>query len=207
MPFSVIAAPCLASATRSSLTSRPPRPTFASASASFCGDGPSGSGAFRREMIRIKLPQRLHRRIERAVGQIGKMQRGLQQRDHVGVGRNKNAAAVEGADRGVGLVQAELLLQPPHVQEAPLDKPLGLGPVGMMDLDRHLRAERRSAPAHGIARPRSSATGQKCRPAAVAAMAIMRRRVRFRLSIGRPRQLSRTSGCSLWSPAVSLPST
>ena len=68
------------------------------------------------------------------------------------------------ADRGVGPVQAELLLQPPHVlQTQRCDQPFGLGPVGMIDLDRDLRAERRSVPAHGIASPGASAAGQKCR--------------------------------------------
>ena len=116
-----------------------------------------------REMIRIKLPQRLHRRIKCAAGDPGKQQRGLQQRHHVGVGSNKNAGAVEGRDRRVGAVQTELLLQPPHVQDTALDQPFGLGPVRMIDLDRHLRAERRSVPAHGIAGRGGSATGQKRR--------------------------------------------
>ena len=58
-------------------------------------------GLLRREMIRIKLPQRLHRRIEGAVGQIGKKQRSLQQRHHVGFRRNKNTGAIEGADRRI----------------------------------------------------------------------------------------------------------
>ena len=48
-------------------------------------------------------------------------------------------------------VQAELLLQPPHVQHTALDQPFGLGPVGVIDLDRDLRAECRSVPPHGIA--------------------------------------------------------
>ena len=64
----------------------------------------------------------------------------------------------------VGPVQTELLLQPPHVQHTPRNKPFGLGPVRVIDLDRHLRAERRSVPPHGIAGLSGSATGQKCRP-------------------------------------------
>ena len=114
-------------------------------------------------MIRIKLPQRLHCWIEGAVCQISKKQRGFQQRHHVGVGRDKNTSAVEGADRGVGPVQAELLLQPLHVQHALRNKPFGLDPVRVIDLDRDLCAECRSVPPHGIARLSGSATGHECR--------------------------------------------
>ena len=121
-------------------------------------------GPVRREMIRIKLPQRLDCWIEGAVCQISKKQRGFQQRHHVGVGRDKNTSAVEGADRRVGPIQTELLLQPPHVQDTPHNKPFGLGSVRVINLDRHLRAERRSVPPHGIACLGRSATGQKCRP-------------------------------------------
>ena len=49
--------------------------------------------------------------------------------------KHQNTGAVEGGDRRVGPVQAELLLQPPHVHDAQTDKPFGLGAVWMIDLD------------------------------------------------------------------------
>jgi len=94
---------------------------------------------------------------------IAAKQRGFQQRHHIGVGSNENAGAVEAANRGVRAVQAELLLQPPHIEHTAFHQPFGRRAVGVMDLDRHLRAQRRSAPAHGLVRPRRSAAKEQGR--------------------------------------------
>jgi hypothetical protein len=117
-------------------------------------------GLLRRKVIRTKLPQRLHRQIEGVGRSRGKMQRSLQQCHHVRVGRNQNAGAIEGGDHRVGQVQAELLLQPPHVEDTSLHNPLGLGPVGTVDLDRDLRAECRPLPPHHLACPSRPAISQ-----------------------------------------------
>ena len=155
-------------------------------------------------MIRIKLPQRLHRRIERAAGDPGKQQRRLQQRHHVGVGSDKNAGAVEGRDRRVGPVQAELLLQPPHIQRhsaRPAVRPRR-GPD-----DRSRSTPARRAPIRASARHRRPRRfGRRSEMPTrlrVAAMTIMRRRVRLRLSIGWSSSVEPHVGrsCSLWSPA------
>ena len=67
---------------------------------------------FRREVFGVKLPQRLNGGIERAVGKFRELQRDLEQRDHVGLRSDQDATPVQGADGGIGLVQAELPLQP-----------------------------------------------------------------------------------------------
>ena len=122
-----------------------------------------GIRLFRREVFGVELPQRLDGGIERAVGKVGELQRGLEQRDHVGLRSDQDAAPVQGADGGIRPVQAELPLQPSYLRQANLDDPFGLLPIGMEDVDRHLRAERRSAPAHRLARPGASSAGKKRR--------------------------------------------
>ena len=156
MPFSVIAAPCLTSATRSSLTRRPPAAHFRQRVRQPFGRRTVGIRLFRREVFGVELPQRLDGRIERAVGKVGELQRGFEQRYHVGLRSDQDAAPVQGADGGIRPVQAELPLQPSHLRQANLDDPFSFLPIGMEDVDRHLGAERRSAPAHGFARPGTS---------------------------------------------------
>ena len=103
MPFSVIAAPRSASATAVLAHKQAAVADLRQRFSQLLRRWPFRIGPIRGEMIRIKLPQRLHCRIERAAGQFRKRQRRFQQRHHVGVGSNKYPGAVEGADRGVRL--------------------------------------------------------------------------------------------------------
>ena len=111
-------------------------------------------------MLGVEPPQGLDGRIECPVGQIGKEQRGLEQRHHVGIGRNKDASAVECADRRIGPVQTELLFQTMDVLQTQLHQSFGFRLFRMKDLDRDLGAERRSAPDHGNAGPREATAAE-----------------------------------------------
>ena len=145
-------------------TSRPAWPTFASASASFCGEGPFADPASRtrndpHKAATAAAPSDRTRR--RSIPAKASEAFSSATMSASGATRMPVRLRVEIAESGRYRLNCCSSRRTSSTQR--VDQPFGLGPVRVMDLDRHLRAERRSVPPHGIVGLGRSATGQKCR--------------------------------------------
>ncbi len=209
MPFSVMAAPRLDE--RDTLVAHAQAaawPTFASASANLWAEGPAGSGFSGGEVFGVEPPQRLHGRIERAVGQVGELERSLQQRDHVGRPERPECRCGSGCEIAEsGPVQTELPFESPHLRQADTGRPpfgLRADPGGRSSID---TCAPRADPRHrtGARRPARRAQARSAEPTARwRQSAIVRRRVRLLVEHRRDASsVDRGRGVpSLWSPGA-----
>ena len=136
MPFSVSIMPDRAKATRLRVESHAAEADKIQRAAQACFRGADRVRAGCGKMIAEKHPQGLNRRIECAVARFPERIAGLQERDQIGRRRRQSPDPVQFDKRGICPVEAEYAFQPRHLDDDPLDKPIGCGAVVVVDCER-----------------------------------------------------------------------